>query len=585
MNDLANNPQDFTYRAELTGVLLESVEEILGEPIDEKDLARALDRGRQANYLAISNHPRRSRKLLAVAAITAALLFVAIILWNRQSNAWAQVVEAVAKKPWLHAVSTLPDGKKGELWFSADRAIIVTQIDKMVDWSDLKQKSREFYNPEENTLVRVSDDQGRGPSSLWVAVLKALLSSETGRSINAERSEFVHQQQRVVNKEGKRCIEHRFKYHHEDNQHERNLASCELIIYVDFDTQLPFRWEQILQFKKVDKETEPRKAIEMVCEIDYPETGPADIYALGVPKTAKVLDRLLDNTPADVKRLLGGVRAARWQSDKYYALVVEVQDNQHGSRAFPLYRRVWRSGSRWRVEQSFGYVPPEKMPPKETDPATWWKQRAEKVQFEPYELCDGKWLWLYLYSSRAPTQAEVDAGAPKDKPFIVSNEKQRRPAFPPRTDKGDDMYCADNHPEYLARPLPEFAALGYSPDEVKLVPKPASGPPNTVLLEVHNSHWTSGGYYPQMWRYWIDPEQGYLVMRYEELVTREGKEEIIRGHAIEGVTQDPQGQWYPTVIRLFKRNVLIGSEKPRYDGIMRCYYDFDAPMPDSLFEP
>ncbi len=209
----------------------------------------------------------------------------------------------------------------------------------------------------------------------------------------------------------------------------------------------------------------------------------------------------------------------------------------------------------------------------------------DKEQFMPYEVCDGKWLWLYLYSSRMPTQADIDAGAPKDKPFLASNEKQRRMAFPPGMANGEFIYCADNHPEYLARPLPYSAALGYSPDEVKLNPKPASGPPNTVLLEVQNSHWTAGGYYPQMWRYWIDPEQGYLVIRYEELVTREGKEEIIRGHAIEGVTQDPQGQWYPTVIRLFKRNVLIGSEKPPYDGIMRCFYDFNAPMPDSLFEP
>ena len=86
-----------------------------------------------------------------------------------------------------------------------------------------------------------------------------------------------------------------------------------------------------------------------------------------------------------------------------------------------------------------------------------------------------------------------------------------------------------------------------------------------------------------MWRYWIAPERGYLVMRYEEMVAREGKEEITRGHAIEGVTKDPEGQWYPTVIRLFKRNVLIGTDKS-YDGIMRCYYDFAAPMPDSLFK-
>ncbi|MGD0516737.1 MAG: hypothetical protein ABSA26_04310 [Thermoguttaceae bacterium] len=295
MNDFTQKPRDYTYRTELSGVLLESVEDVLREPIDEKDLARVLDRARQANHLAISNHSRRSRKLLAVMAVAAALLFVAILLLNRQSNAWAQVVEAVRKKSWIHAVSKLPDG---ELWFSADRAVMANRIDKKIWWFDLKKKTTEYCDTEENILIHINSDyQVQGPPSLWVAVLNALLSSETGRSIIAGQYEFVHQQQRVVNKDGKRCIEHRFKYHSENNQHKSIVASDELIIYVDFDTQLPFRWEQILQFKKVDNETEPRKAIERGCDIDYPETGPADIYALGVPKTAKV--KVLDHDPRD----------------------------------------------------------------------------------------------------------------------------------------------------------------------------------------------------------------------------------------------------------------------------------------------
>ncbi len=590
MNDFAQNPDNIPHRTELSGVLLESVEEILREPIDEKDLAQALDRARQADHMAIINRPRLSRNLLAIATIAAALLFVAFILWNRQSTAWAQVVEAVAKKPWLHAVSTLPDGKKGELWFSASRAVMATRTDKETCWGDLKQKTREYYDPGENTIVRVPDDEGREASSFLETVFKAFLSSETGRTINAGRFKLIHQQQRVVKEDGKRWIEHRFKMHEEDNQYESELPANEWVVYVDSDTQLPFRWDQIFHFKEVDKDVNPSKEGLFRYEIDYPETGPAEIYSLGVPKNAKVVDRFLDPARADVKRLVGDVRAARWRSDKYYALVVEGQDNKHWWEYFPSYR-IWRSGSRWRVERSFGYdFRSEKLPPKYADPATWWKQKAEKVRFVPSELSDGKWLWEYLTSGRAPTQANIDAGAPKDKPFLASNEKRRAmPTFPPGIDKGGYIYCADNHPEFLARPLPYLVAPGYTRgagfNEVKLEPNPASGPPNTVLLEVHNSHWTAGGYYPQMWRYWIDPEQGYLVMRYEELVTREGKEEIIRGHAIEGVTQDPQGQWYPTVIRLFKRNVLIGSEKPPYDGIMRCYYDFNAPMPDSIFEP
>jgi hypothetical protein len=207
------------------------------------------------------------------------------------------------------------------------------------------------------------------------------------------------------------------------------------------------------------------------------------------------------------------------------------------------------------VERSFGFeVRTDKLFPQDVDPAKWWTRKAETVQFVPGEVCDGKWL-------------------------LTSMDATRRLAFPPGTEEGGHIHMIDNHPEYLARPLPPLTPL----DEVKVNPKPTSGPPNTVLLEVHAAHPQPGHHGPQIWRYWIDPEQGHLVMRYEELVLREGKEEIIRGHAIEGVTQDPGGQWYPTVIRLFKRNILVGSDKP-HDGIMRCYYDFVTPMPDSLFK-
>ncbi|MCX7427526.1 MAG: hypothetical protein NTW96_18095 [Planctomycetia bacterium] len=525
---------------------------------------------------------------VATAALLVAVLLISQVWHSAGSVAWAEVVKAVAQKPWLHAVMILPDGKKGELWFSADRAVMATRTDKEMCWGDLEQKTREYYDPGENTIVRVPDDEGREASSLFETMFRAFLSSETGQTISAGRFKLVHQEQRVMNENGKRWIEHRFKLHDEGNQYESDSAPNEWVVYVDPDTLLPCRWDQILHFKEADKAVDPSKRALSRCEIDYPETGPTNIYALGAPKTAKVLDRLLDPSRADVKRLVAGVRAARWRSDKYYALVVEGSVDQHWSQAFPSHR-IWRNGSRWRVERSFGFDPqPDKLRPENVDPAAWWRQKLEKVRFVPEEVCDGKWLWHYLVSSRAPTQADIDAGAPKDKPFLASIDKRQRPAFPPGTGKGDYIYNADNHPEYLARPLPYLVAPGYSEgtglNEVKLDAKPASGPPNTVLLEVHNSHWTPGGYHPQVWRYWIDPEQGYLVMRYEELESREGREETIRGHAIEEVTQDPGGQWYPTVIRLFKRNVLIGSDKPPYDGIMRCYYDFTTPLPEGIFE-
>jgi hypothetical protein len=525
----------------------------------------------------------RSASYAAALAVAVALLAILLFVWgDRQSVAWAQVVRAVAQKPWLHATTTLPDGKKAEfdLWFSANRAVMARRAGKGVWWSDFEQKTTEYYDSRENTIVRASDDEVREGSGLYEAMFKAFLSTEVEHTIAAGRFTLIHQRQRVVNEEGRHWIEHHFRLQFEKE------SMQEWVVYVNPDTHLPFRWEQSFERTDVDH-IDPSKTAVFRFDIDYPEMGPANIYALGVPKNAKVVDRLVDPARTDVKRLIAEIKAARWRSDKYYALVVEGDDNQHWWEYFPTYR-VWRSGARWRVERSFGYdVRQRGLPPKGADPATWWSQKAEKVRFVPSVRSDGTWVWEYMTSGRLPTQADIDAGAPKDKTFLASNEKRRHgPTLPPGTDKGEFIDCADDHPEYLARPLPYLRApdyIGVALNEAKLDPKPASGPPNTVLLEVHNSHWTPGGYHPQMWRYWIDPQRGYLVMRYEELIAKEGKQEIVRGHAIEGVIQDPGGQWYPTVIRLFKRNVLMGSDKPPYDGIMRCYYDFATPMPESLF--
>jgi hypothetical protein len=497
----------------------------------------------------------RAARYAAALAVAAGLLAVVVFVWgDRQSAAWAQVVIAVAQKPWLHAAMTLPDGKKSELWFSADRAVIATRTERTTCWTDLEQGTKEQYDPTINTLVRAPDEERHEASSVTATVFTTFLTAKSGGTVNAGRYRLIHQQQRTVQEDGKRWIEHRFTLHDENNPYESESAACESIVYVDPDTRLPFRWDQILQFKEVDKAIDPSKTRVFRYEIDYPGTGPANIYALGAPKTAKVLDRLLDPSRADVRRLVAGIRAARWRSDAYYALLVDGEVDQHWWECFPSYR-VWRSGSRWKVERSSGYdVRRRELPPKNADPATWWKQNLEKVRFEPFDICDGKWLWNSL-------------------------DNRRLPAFPPGLAKGEYLRVSDGHPEYLARPLPDLADPG---NEARLDPKPASGPPNTVMLEVRGPNGSPGTRSSQTRRYWLDPERGYLVMRYEELAVHEGKEEILRGHAIEGVTQDPAGQWYPTVIRMFRKVVPMGTAKPR-DGIMRCYYDFTTPIPDSMF--
>ena len=110
-----------------------------------------------------------------------------------------------------------------------------------------------------------------------------------------------------------------------------------------------------------------------------------------------------------------------------------------------------------------------------------------------------------------------------------------------------------------------------------------------VLIEFRNRFWIpadASKRRAQIYRFWVDTNRGYLVMRSEQVVTLDGKEELIRGTVIEDVIQSPQGDWYPTVVRWLK--CVVSGGKPldgdAGDEVIRYYYDFDAEMPDSLFE-
>ena len=65
--------------------------------------------------------------------------------------------------------------------------------------------------------------------------------------------------------------------------------------------------------------------------LDYPEEGPADIYALGVPRSAKIVDRV---PKPDLARVIDGVKTSRQRfADSYYAIVAETMDDPRGRRS------------------------------------------------------------------------------------------------------------------------------------------------------------------------------------------------------------------------------------------------------------
>ena len=158
-------------------------------------------------------------------------------------------------------------------------------------------------------------------------------------------------------------------------------------------------------------------------------------------------------------------------------------------------------------------------------------------------------------------------------------------SFPPAVASGaikkDDPWACNVRlmPEFrgTGRTLP-FSSWGY---QVEVDPHPQSGPPGTVLLELRNRKKTG----TRAYRAWIDPAKGYLVMRREEtLGLNIGNKTALLTTVIDEVGRSPTGQWYPKVLRTEKNAYLSGTDEWS-DALTIFYLDFDARMPDGLFDP
>lgn len=88
---------------------------------------------------------------------------------------------------------------------------------------------------------------------------------------------------------------------------------------------------------------------------------------------------------------------------------------------------------------------------------------------------------------------------------------------------------------------------------------------------------------PDRYRYWIDPNRGYLCMRWEMASDAAAADSGPGTYLLEEVSRSPQGHWYPTTVRV--KSAIRHEDGTTEDQLFRFYLDFAAEMPDRLFEP
>ena len=526
----------------------------------------------------------RGRRLwlpgLAAMAAIVAMFFYGV----RPESTWAQVAAAVQGKPWIRM--TLADAPPksqfwGELWFSLSRDMAASRLGgpdgESVSFTDLQAGIEYNFDSKSKTLVRLRSTEMSSFQSL-LPLLRSLLRGEQPAPESFGGGRIGERKQRKVEEDGKSWSEFEFEV-----LHGRPDETATLVIRVDPDTKLPV-WMEFVAMGQSSR-----------FDFDYPAAGPADIYALGVPRDTPLEDRIPNG---ELSGIIEKLQAGQRDLDNYFAAVHEGYPEQLSF--------VWRKGNKWRIEvcgsgtedddpgdgglgvvktrvairAAVPHIDLSDMPNDETQLAAWWREHLKRFSPVPILVCDGEHIYRFQRGRKVGAAATDKWKLEQTVGPDAGHSNAGR-----RGEVGPAMI------EFAAYPQIVMA------ENIKLTldPNGAGGPAGSVLLEEN--------FAPQenderdiairRHRIWLDPKHGFAVVKDEGSdcpALDNDPRQIFKDITVEyeDFRQSPRGVWYPTLSR--QKHSVPQVDKTgkvlRYDDEeTRFYLDFSAELPDELFTP
>jgi len=278
--------------------------------------------------------PRSRRRVVTVVArlavAAAAVCMVVVLAWWLLSrsevmpSAYAQLMEVVEnsqKAEWVHMRGKI-EGQEYEAWYSQRPLQIFSKTAGQIVSIDPKTQS--------------SYDSATGILTVQRTKLEVATQLETGGSLfdaMVKQIESAREQAGV-----------------EVTEEEQVLAGEPVKVFtIRYQTSEERYTVDPLAKRMVRFENLKRNGTLFAAyDIDYPDTGPADIYALGVPRGARIVDL---SPPVAFNELNDKVEAARAGfAHTYYAVVYEVsvRDGFHTPFAVAV---VYKKDGRYRVER------------------------------------------------------------------------------------------------------------------------------------------------------------------------------------------------------------------------------------------
>ena len=227
----------------------------------------------------------------------AAMIIVAIIIGVNQFGgsidlatiAFADISEAMKNAPWMHNINwggfeSLEKGIVNELWIGFKTKIQAeTWSDGTVHFCNIKERKKYEYDPENNsiTIYVLEDDL---PS--YILFSWSDLSSPVS---------FLEYVVKMLEEQGVEFITKETEYNGQIVQLQEILTperpnkwgeSYIIRLYIQPDTKL------LLAVQVKGTDSNGNTIMDGEITYSYPQTGPADIYDLGVPRDAQIIDKL-----------------------------------------------------------------------------------------------------------------------------------------------------------------------------------------------------------------------------------------------------------------------------------------------------
>jgi hypothetical protein len=520
--------------------------------------------------------PRRKRRIrlwLGAAASAAAILLAAmLVVAFRPQVSFAEMISAMKQLPWIHVTITDNDGAVREVWYSPAKDVSASRSDDWIEYFDHKLRVYHSYDVSERVVYRVPEYTPRR-SSRYASMAESLRTLLQGGQLNADplprmpflewnrsKPELLKQSLTRVEEQGRQSLDYQLTI-----RYSQVPDPVRIRFLVDPETKLPRLCRVEGRFDGNEFTSEKR--------FDYPERGPADVFEIGAPKSARLIDRVPSD---DIVRIQETLRAGRQRMDDYRAIVVSRTDDPDymwwiNERPMILYRK----GDKTRVDVAGGkgVAPRFEKPADDADLEKWWRTNSEKFHYYPLYITDGS------------TSFNVESELKRD------NETERLVVSSVKRSVSNQL-PGENYPPYWSR-SPEYVCrppLGIPRQDFEAVleMKPEGGPAGAILLRVRRTgrmptapNPDAGKLppAPDLYRNWLDPARDYVVLRHEMLTGEAGKEVIQGSTVVEELNRSPGGTWYASRFR-------IKAVPPvAHDELFNVYIDFHVELPDSLFEP